>query len=109
MDFTIDVTDEDFQEKVIKKSKDVAVVVEFYADWCPPCRMLGLILEKLAKEYKGKFILAKANVDQNRTKSQEYFVTGIPAIKLFKNKEIVDEFVGAMPETNVKAWLDKNL
>ena len=105
----INVSDSDFKEKVIEQSSKVPVVVDFWAPWCMPCVMLSPILEKLAKAYNGKFILAKANVDEARASAQSYGVMGIPAVKLFKNGKVVDEFVGLRPEDSVKQWLDKNL
>lgn len=109
MQTEIEINDNNFQEKVIEQSKKIPVVVDFWANWCTPCLMLSPILEKLAKEYNGKFILAKANVDEARQAAQQYNVMSIPAVKLFKNGEAVDEFVGAMPEPMVKEWLDKNI
>ena len=105
----IDVNDSDFQEKVIERSKETPVVVDFWAPWCQPCLFLSPTLEKLAKEYDGKFILAKINVDQNRFIAQRYGIMSIPSVKMFKNGEIVGEFLGAMPEPHVRGWLDKNL
>jgi len=105
----VEVTDTDFEKEVIEKSKSVPVVVDFWATWCMPCNMLSPTLEKLAKEYKGKFILAKANVDDSRTAAQNYSIMSIPAVKMFKEGKVVDEFVGALPEEEVKSWLDKNL
>lgn len=105
----IDVTDKDFKEKVLEQSKEKPVVVDFWATWCVPCLMLGPILEKLALEYKDKFILAKLNVDENPIVSQTYGIMSIPAVKMFKNGEVADEFVGALPEPHVKKWLEKNL
>ena len=105
----IDVTDQDFKEKVIEKSKEIPVVVDFWAEWCPPCTMLCNVLEKFADKYKGRFILAKVNVDQAPKTSREYSIMSIPSVKMFKDGKVVDEFLGAMPESNVKGWLDKNL
>jgi len=105
----IEVNDNNFEEKVIVKSKEIPVVVDFWAQWCKPCLMLGPILEKLAKENKDKFILAKVNVDEAPLSSQKYGIMSIPNVKLFKDGKIVDEFVGAYPETFVKEWLKKNL
>ena len=109
MDIKIDVNEENFESEVIEKSKKVPVVVDFWAVWCMPCVMLGPILEKLAHEYNGKFILAKLNVDENRNISQKYGIMSIPSVKMFKNGKVVDEFVGALPEPMVKEWLNKNL
>ena len=105
----IEVNDANFQQEVIEKSKEVPVVVDFWAVWCGPCVMISPILEKLAKEYEGKFILAKLNVDENPTVSRNYGIMSIPSIKMFKNGEVTDEFVGAMPEPIVRQWLEKNL
>jgi putative thioredoxin len=71
--------------------------------------MLSPILEKIAREYENKFILAKVNVDESKEKATQFGVMGIPSVKLFKNGDIVDEFTGVMPEESVKGWLDKNL
>ena len=105
----MNVNDENFKEEVITKSKEIPVVVDFFATWCPPCKVLEPTLEKLSKTYEGKFILVKINVDENPMVSKEYSIMSIPSIKMFKNSNVVDEFVGAMPENMVKQWLDKNL
>jgi len=107
--YKIDVTDESFDENVIEQSNKVPVVVDFWASWCGPCMMLKPVLEKIAEEYHGKFVLAKLNVEENQEKAGEYGVMSIPSIKMFKNGEIVDEFVGAMPESAIKEWLNNNL
>ena len=105
----VEVNDENFQKNVIEQSKKILVVVDFWATWCMPCLMLSPILEKLAKEYNGKFILAKANVDENSVAAQRYGIMSIPSVKLFKNKKVIDEFVGALPELVIKQWLNKNM
>ncbi|MBT4540034.1 thioredoxin [Candidatus Woesearchaeota archaeon] len=105
----MDVTDNNFNEDVIEKSKELPVVVDFWAEWCHPCKMLGPVLEKLESEYDGDFILVKINVEQAPESSGKYSVTSIPAVKMFKNGEIIDEFTGSLPEASVKAWLDKNI
>jgi putative thioredoxin len=109
METKIEVDDGNFQQLVIEQSKNVPVVLDFWAAWCAPCLMLSPTLEKFASEYKGKFVLAKANVDQNRGTAQKYGIMGIPAVKMFKDGKVVDEFVGAMAEPFVKKWLDRNL
>ncbi|MEM5853244.1 MAG: thioredoxin [Candidatus Aenigmatarchaeota archaeon] len=109
MEFEIEAFEEDFDEKVLESSKKVPVVVDFWADWCGPCRVLGPILSKLANEYQGKFLLIKVNVDKNPGLAEKYGIMSIPNVKMFKNGKIVDEFVGAMPEPLVRKWLDKNI
>lgn len=109
IEIEIEVNDENFEKQVIEKSKEIPIVVDFWAEWCMPCNMLGPILEKLAKEYDGKFVLAKADVDNTGTIAQKYRIMSIPAVKIFKNGKIVDEFVGALPEEQIKEWIDKNL
>lgn len=105
----IEVTDKEFQDKVIKKSSSTPVVVDFWAPWCMPCKMLGPVLERLEKDYRGKFLLVKVNVDQNKEQAQLYGVGGIPAVKMFRDGKMVAEFVGCIPEEVIKEWLDRNL
>jgi putative thioredoxin len=101
----IDVSSADFDEKVLAASRSVPVVVDFWAPWCQPCRILKPILEKLAAEYGGKFILAKVNSDENQELSTRYGVRGIPAVKAFVGGEMVDEFSGAQPEAQVREFI----
>ncbi len=105
----INITDQDFEEKIIEKSKEIPVVADFWATWCSPCLMLSPILEKFAQEYEGKFILAKINVDKAKIASQKYGIMSIPSVKMFKDGKIVDEFIGAIPENSIKEWINKNL
>ena len=109
MEIEIEVNDNNFEKEVIEKSKSVPVAVDFWAEWCMPCKSLGPVLEKLTKEFNGKFILAKANVDNVKLKANEYKIRSIPNVKLFKDGKVVDEFVGSLPEGEVKSWLEKNL
>jgi putative thioredoxin len=106
-DFDLDVHLPDFQAAVLDESRTRPVVVDFWAPWCGPCKSLKPILEKLAAEYGGKFRLAKVNADDNQALSQQYGVRGIPAVKAFVNGEMVDEFSGALPEAEVRAFLDR--
>lgn len=105
----IKVNDVNFEKEVLDKSTKGPVIVDFLAAWCMPCSMLAPILEKLVKKYNGKFILAKLNVDENPKTSLKYNISAIPAVKMFKNGKIVDQFVGVLPESTLEKWLLKNL
>ncbi|MCK4822800.1 thioredoxin [bacterium] len=105
----IEADDNNFNEMVIDRSKKTPVVVDFWATWCMPCLILDPVLGKLAEDYKGKFILAKKNTEKNPVTSQKYGIMSIPYVKLFKNGRVVDELIGALPESAIKQWLDRNL
>lgn len=105
----IDVTDANFETEVIEKSRTTPVLVDFWASWCGPCVALKPVLEKIAVEYEGKFILAKAETDNNSNSAEKFGVMSIPSVKLFKDGKVVDEFVGAQPEATIKQWLDQKL
>jgi thioredoxin len=105
----IEVDDGSFQEKVVEQSRKTPVIVDFWAEWCMPCLMLGPILEKITEEHRGKLVLAKMNVDESPRTSQRYRIMSIPAVKMFKHGGVADEFIGALPEPHVRQWVIKNL
>jgi putative thioredoxin len=96
----------DFDEKVIAASRHAPVLVDFWAEWCQPCKILKPILEKLAAEYGGRFILAKVNSDENQEIAARYGVRGIPTVKAFVDGQMVNEFTGALPEGQVRDFID---
>jgi len=105
----IEVGDGDFEKNVIDQSFNMPVVVDFWASWCMPCTSFKPVLEKIAKEYNGKFILAKVNVDVAVKMATKYHIMSIPSVKMFRDGKVIDSFVGALPESRLRKWLDKNL
>ena len=102
---SIDVTDATFPTEVVERSKQVPVVVDLWAEWCGPCKTLGPILEKVIDETGGKVVLAKVDVDTNRQTAAAFQVQGIPAVYALKDGKVVDGFVGAQPEANVREFV----
>lgn len=100
---TIEVTDSNFEEIVLKSDKPV--IVDFWAEWCGPCRMVGPIVNELSDEYEGKAVITKLDVDSNPGVSAKYGIRNIPTILFFKDGEIVDKQVGAVPKSNLEAKL----
>ncbi len=107
--FSLDVGEADFELMVVEASRHQPVLVDFWAEWCQPCQILKPMLEKLADEYGGKFLLAKVNTEEAQQIAMQFGIRSIPTIKLFKNGEAVDEFMGALPEPEIRAFLEKHI
>jgi len=106
---SFDVTEADFQHTVLERSLEVPVLLDCWAPWCAPCRALKPVLEKLAQEYGGRFVLAKINTDEAPQVSAALQIRSIPLVVLFVGGRPVDQFMGALPESQVRAFLDKHV
>lgn len=106
-DMTIEITDSNFEEVVLKSDKPV--LVDFWAEWCGPCRMVGPVVEELSNEYDGKVVIGKVDVDSNPEVSLKFGIRNIPALLFFKDGEIVDKQIGAVPKSVLAEKLDKQL
>ncbi|NOY53831.1 MAG: thioredoxin [Deltaproteobacteria bacterium] len=106
-DKIITLNDQNFENEV-KESK-IPILVDFWAEWCAPCRMVAPVLDELAEEFDGKVKIGKVNVDQNRTVAAQYGVMSIPTLILFKNGELVEQMVGAQPKENLQKVLQSAL
>jgi thioredoxin 1 len=103
----LELTDSNFEQEVLKS--DVPVLVDFWAVWCGPCKMIAPIIEELSAEYDGKVKIGKMNVDENRMTPGQFGIRSIPTLLVFKGGEVVDKLVGAVPKNNIADKLDAQL
>ena len=107
--YSHEVTAENFEKIVIQGSRQAPVLVDFWAEWGQPCKMLMPVLETLADDYRGKFILAKINTEEQQGLAAQFAIRSIPTVKLFKDGQPVDEFMGALPEAELRKFLDRHI
>ncbi|ASQ90643.1 thioredoxin [Prosthecochloris sp. GSB1] len=103
----LNATDQNFKSEIIDSGK--VALVDFWAAWCGPCQMLGPVIEQLAGDYDGKAVIAKLNVDENPNTAAEYGIRSIPTMLIFKNGEVVDQMVGALPKNMIAEKIDAQL
>ncbi|MCP5304616.1 MAG: thioredoxin [Chromatiaceae bacterium] len=107
--FIFEIDESNYAQIVLQGSHQVPVLVDFWAEWCQPCKMLMPVLAKLVDEFQGRFILAKINTEEQQAIAAQFGIRSIPTVKLFKNGQPVDEFMGALPEPQIRAFLDQYL
>jgi thioredoxin 1 len=104
---TLTFSDSTFDQDVLRS--EVPVLVDFWAEWCGPCRMIAPSLEELASEYDGKITVAKMNIDENPQTPTRYGVRGIPTLMIFRNGQVAATKIGALPKTKIKEWIDASI
>lgn len=104
--YSVDLTVQNFQKVVVEGSQTAPVLIDIWAPWCGPCKTLKPLLEKLAEEYQGKFILAKLNSDENQAMAQQFGVRSIPTVKVIYQGKLINEFTGALPESELRTFID---
>jgi thioredoxin 1 len=103
------VTDKDFKTEVVEASKTQPVLVDFWAEWCRPCHMIAPAVEEIASQFSGKLKVVKLNVDENNQSAGEYNIRGIPTLLLFKNGQVADQLVGAVPKEQIEKVISRHL
>jgi len=103
----VEITDANFEDEVLKS--DIPVLVDFWAEWCAPCKMIAPTLEELTGEYAGKFKLGKVNVDHSTKYAAQFGIRSIPTLMLFKDGKVADQIIGAVPKAHITGMLDKVL
>ena len=106
-DNIIETSDENFQNDVL--DSEIPVLLDFWAEWCGPCKMIGPALEEISNEMEGDVRITKLNIDENPSTPQKYGVRGIPTLLLFRNGEVVAEKVGALPKNQLSEWISQNI
>ena len=106
-DSILHITDSSFEEEVLKSARPI--MLDFWAEWCGPCKMIAPILDELAEQYKGKLTFAKINIDDNQKTPETYAVRGIPTLMLFKDGEVAATKVGAASKSQLEAFIDANI
>ena len=109
MNFIIDINQDQFLEEVVEKSKTVPVIVDFWAPWCGPCRMVAPIVEEISKDFEGKIKVFKLNTDENPNVASQYGIRSIPTLMIFKGGQKVDTVVGAVPKGTLSSTISKHL
>ena len=109
MRMIIDISQDQFLEEVIEKSKTTPVIVDFWAPWCGPCRMVAPVVEEISKDFEGKIKVFKLNTDENPNVASQYGIRSIPTLMIFKGGQKVDTVVGAVPKATLSSTLSKHL
>ncbi len=107
--YVYDVTEQDFESAVLDASRQAPVLVDFWASWCGPCQVLLPLITQVAESYQGKVRLAKVNIDEQQGLAMQYGVRSVPAVKLFRHGQMVDEFMGALPEGQLRAFIERHV